>query len=375
MEIRHLEYLLGIVAFALLLFLSSKIKKRVGLVYSSVYATKKIGCIWLFINQLPKILYFLTAAAFVIALSAPFSRVTRSEAVIEGKILVPCIDVSGSMDTATSDGKQKLGFIKNELLPQFLDSRKEEDALGLVAFSGGGQGWGAGVIQYPTVDKKLAIAAVKRIVNQMFGSTTAIGEGLFLSIVCLLEDDWDRKLKEESGIPEKEFDVIRLWSAVNALPLSTPQPPPEEPQQDIVDDPFIVSEAARLMPPEKNTNKVVILFSDGDSNTGTDPLKSIWLAQRLGIKIYYVEVLSANAQLDENRKRLIEAIKQSGGEYFGGQNYEDVRRFFNKISELEKNKIYVKSTFDEEESYEFWVRIGCFLIILWVLVEIICPKN
>lgn len=373
MEIKHPEYLLGIAVFALLLFSSSKIKKRMGLVYSSVYATKKIGRIWLFVNRLPKILYLLIATIFIIALSTPFSRITRNEIVIEGKILASCIDVSGSMDEKMADGKEKLGFIKNELLPQFLESQKEEDASGLTAFSGGGQGWGAGIIQYPTVDKKLAIAAVKRIVNQMFGGSTAIGEGLFLSIVCLLEDDWNRKLKEESGVPDKEFDVIQLWNAVNALPFSTDQPP--KLQQNAPDDPFIISEAARLTPPEKNANKVVILFSDGDPNTGMDPLKPIWLAQRLGIKIYYIEVLSAEAQLDEKRKRLIEAIKHSGGEYFGGQNHEDVRRFFNKIGKLEKNKIYVKSTFDEEESYELWVRIGCLLIVLWILVEIVCPKN
>ena len=106
-----------------------------------------------------------------------------------------------------------------------------------------------------------------------------------------------------------------------------------------------------------------------------DPLKAIWLAQRLGIKIYYIEVVAAGTQLDDNKRRLILAIKSTGGEYFRGESYEDVRKFFNEISKIEKNTIYPKNIYTEEESYEFFAKIAGLLIIILIIVEIIFIKN
>lgn len=375
MQLQHPEYIFGIFLFTLLLFLLSKVRRRRGLSYSSHLATRPLGILWSLFMFLPKILYFLVVLTLLISLAAPFIEKTSNEMIIEGKVLIPCIDVSGSMseNLAQMNYRSKLSIVK-DVLKEFLKTRDEADAVGLTAFSGGGDQWGAGIIQYPTLDKKMFLEASKRIKSEMFGGSTAIGEGIFVSILAANEDEWNKKLQEESNNPNNEFDISRLWNAVNTLDL------PEFGLSTNIEkqDEFIISEAARLTPPYQNRHKVIILFSDGDSNTGLDPIRSIWLATRLGIKVYYIEVRppeSNSMYQPDNIKWLREAISKSGGKYYPATNYDEVRQFFLEISKLEKNKLTTKANTISSESYEFFVWIAVFLFVLWVFLENIFATN
>lgn len=401
MELRHPEYLTAIVAFALLLFLLGKIRKR-GYYFSSRLAVRKIGLLWRPLAILPTLLYLGTVLALLVALAAPYTQKMRNETIIEGKIIQPCIDVSGSMDSYADPLRTKLQVIQGTL-NEFLESRSEVDAVGLSAFSGGGNAWGAAIIQRPTLSKETFIASAGVIKSQMFGSSTAIGEGIFVSILAVSEIEWHKKLQEESGDPDKELDIQRLWAATNTLDLPEFGLPSKDARTQ---DDFIISETVRLTPPEQNKNKIIILFSDGDSNEGLDPIKAIWLAYRLGIKVYYIEVLTAPStsdsdvegtastrglekspklflaaqqsveerdysQIPEHRRNLILAVKRTGGEYFSGQNYVDVHNFFMEVSRLEKGKVTVVEEYDTQENYVFWVQIACGLFLARVLLKVI----
>lgn len=387
MELKHPEYLAGIAAFILLLFLLAKIR-RGGYFFSGRLAVKKINFLWHLVIWLKTATYLGAAAALLIALAAPFTQRVKNEVAIEGKILVPCIDVSGSMDVQTNDKKTKLQLIQDILL-EFLKTRSEVDAVGLTAFSGGGDEWGAGILQRPTLSKETFIAASGLIRSQLFGGSTAIGEGIFVSIVALNDIEWNKGLQEESGNPDKELDIRRLWASVNTLDV----PEFGLPNTDAkTKDDFIISEAARLTPPSKNKNKIIILFSDGDSNDGLDPIKSIWLAQRLGIKVYYIEVLAAAtpeseedwssaafqqpqqrnySDIPEHRRNLVLAIKRTGGEYFAGNDYNDVKNFFAEVSRLEKDRITIIGKYDTQEKYIFWVMIATAFFAVRLMIKII----
>ena len=400
MELRHPEYIAAIFAFALLLFLLTRIR-RVAYGFSSRFAVRKISFSWGLLACLSPLLYLGTVLALLIALAAPFVQKSRNETVIEGKIIVPCIDVSGSMDMLADDKRTKLQVIQ-DTLKEFLESRSEVDAVGLSAFSGGGDAWGAAIIQRPTLSKETFIASSQIIKSQMFGGNTAIGEGIFVSVLALSEMEWHKKLQEESGDSDKEFDIRRLWAAVNTLDLpELGLPNPDAKTKDEA----IISEAVRLTPPNQNRNKIIILFSDGDSNEGLDPIKSIWLAQRLGIRVYYIEVLAAPSnqediegskaastrdqipklflaaqqpaqerdysQIPEHRRNLILAIKRTGGEYFGGQSYNEIHDFFMEVSRLEKGKVTMVEQYDTQENYIFWVQIACIFFVARVLLKIL----
>lgn len=401
MELRHPEYLAAIVAFALLLFLLAK-TRRDGYYFSSRLATKKIGFLWQLLAITPNFLYLGTVLALLIAIAAPFTQKVRNETVIEGKIIQACIDVSGSMDNYASPTQTKLEFIQ-KILNEFMESRSEVDAVGISAFSGGGNEWGAAIIQRPTISKETFMASARVIKSQMFGNSTAIGEGIFVSILAVSEIEWHKKIQEESGNQDEEFNIQRLWAAVNTLDL--PEYGLPNPDAKTKDD-FIISEAVRLTPPENNKNKIIILFSDGDSNEGLDPIKAIWLAERLGIKVYYVEVLTmvqdetdsnvlANAypikktggmfrvvqqadlaqedygQIPPHRQNLILAVNRTGGKYYSGHNYNDVRNFFMEISRLEKGRVVIVEKYDTQESYIFWVWIACYLFAARFFLKII----
>ena len=370
---QHPEYMLSIAVFALLLFLMSKLRKRRGISYSSTLATQKLPAIWLVADKAPKLLYLALAGILILALASPFQEESISETVIIGKVLVPCIDVSSSMRMELPDGQIKLEVVKKILL-NFLKSRHEVDSVGLTAFSGGGDNWGAGVIQYPTLDKNLFTFSAEKIRQEMFGGSTAIGEGIFISLLALSEGDWNKKLRQESNNPNEELDVLRLWSAVNALEIPEANITNQVPRSE---DEAIISEVARLTPPEMNKNKVIILFTDGDSNTGLDPIKPIWLAVRLGIKIYYIEVREGSpvAETPDHIKKLREMVALSGGKYFIGSSYSDVERFFEEVSKIEQNEVAVKINRHNRESYQKLLLLALTFLIVWILFETILPIN
>jgi len=385
MELRNPEYLLGILVFTLLLFLLRKRKR--GYYFSGQLAVQKVGLFWRMLTALPSALYIVTVLLLLVSLAAPFTQKTIKETIIIGKKMVSVMDVSGSMDDKTTDGRTKLEVIK-DILKDFVETRESVDAVGLVAFSGGGEEWGAGIIQHPTISKEVFVAASDRIRSQMFGSSTAIGEGIFMGIVALNEQEWRKKLQLESGNPDAELNIRRLWAAANTLDL--PELGMPYPAPNAWDD-FIVSEVVRLTPPENNRHKVIILFSDGDSNSGLDPVKAIWLAERLGIKVYYIEVLSGQQYNEEgnatsptylgpnsdysnvppNRRSLIESIVRTGGKYFAGQNYGDVQKFFTEISKLEKSQVNVTGRLEINESYEFFVSLAALAFVCLILVELV----
>ncbi|OGN05405.1 MAG: hypothetical protein A2831_01560 [Candidatus Yanofskybacteria bacterium RIFCSPHIGHO2_01_FULL_44_17] len=413
MELRNPEYLAGILAFALLLFLLNKSSRR-GYYFSGSLAVKKAGIFLRALSATPMLAYLLIAILLLLALAAPFTVQTRTEVVIEGKIIVPCIDVSGSMDEFVADGRTKLIVVK-DILKEFSETRSDSDALGLTAFSGGGEGWGAGIIQRPTLSKEVFNVAATKVYSQIFGSNTSIGEGIFISVLAVNEMDWHAGLQKESDNSEIEFNIRRLWAAANSLDL--PELGSPSPTAKTQDD-FIISEAVRLTPPAKSKNRIIILFSDGDSNTGLDPIKSIWLAERLGIKVYYIEVLTAPSppeaeeevvaedglwvnhspvrpprvivkllpaarliaqagvgndysNVAEAHRPLVAAIKRTGGEYFSSNNYDDVRKFFLEISRLEKDLMTPEVKYDVSESYIFFVMLACGFFLLLVFVEVL----
>ena len=111
----------------------------------------------------------------------------------------------------------------------------------------------------------------------------------------------------------------------------------------------IAASATRLTDKEAQS-KVIILITDGASNSGKiEPVEAAELAAKLGIKIYTIAIGTEHGRVPSNIQRFpkqefdIPTLKSiaslTRGEFYRARSISDLRHTFNTINDLEKTEI------------------------------------
>jgi Ca-activated chloride channel family protein len=240
----------------------------------------------------------LIAALFFMALGTARPETVVTVPVQEGTVIL-ALDVSGSM--LAEDLKPNRMEAAKDAAKAFVDRQGTDVKLGVVAFSGDAQ-----VVQAPTKDHDLVIAAINRLKPQR---ATAIGRGMLASLDAIFEDS------EET--PPSVIALRRL-----AGEPTGPTPPPT--------------------PKGADRTATIVLLSDGQNNQFPAPQQVIEDAANRGIRIYTVGVGSADGtvvriQGRSVRTRLDEAtLKQiadaTGGQYYNASNEKDLRAVYENLT-------------------------------------------
>ncbi len=243
---------------------------------------------------------FLAAVFFMTAATArPVTIVTAPAE--EGTVIL-AIDVSGSM--LAEDLKPNRMEAAKDAARAFVQRQGTDVKVGVVSFSGD-----ASIVQSPTNDKDLVIAAINRLRPQR---ATAIGRGILVSLDAIFEND------EE--IPPSLQAMQRLeQSGGQQRPQATPPP------------------GGTL-----NAPATIILLSDGQNNQFPAPLQIVDEAINRGIRVYTVGVGTADGtvvrlqgrqvrtRLDETTLKKIAEVTDA--EYFNASNEKDLRAVYEKLS-------------------------------------------
>jgi Ca-activated chloride channel family protein len=239
------------------------------------------------------------AALFFMAVGTARPETVVVVPVQEGTVIL-ALDVSGSM--LAEDLKPNRMEAAKDAAKAFVVRQGADVKLGVVAFSGDAQ-----VVQAPTKDKDLVIAAINRLRPQR---ATAIGRGILASLDAIFEDS------EET--PPSVIALRRLSGDAPAGP--TPQP----------------------VPKGSDRTATIVLLSDGQNNQFPAPQQVIEDAANRGIRVYTVGVGSADGtvvriQGRAVRTRLDEAtLKQiaelTDGEYYNASNERDLRAVYENLS-------------------------------------------
>ena len=133
----------------------------------------------------------------------------------------------------------------------------------------------------------------------------------------------------------------------------------------------IAAAATRLNSRKKTKSKVIILITDGVSNSGQlSPLEAASAAAKLGIRIYTIAVGTEEGQLGRGFQRgednfdeptLKKIAATTGGEHFRATDTNKLLLAFSSIDELEKNeaKLYTIRKVREIFMY-FLIAAGIF---------------
>jgi len=147
----------------------------------------------------------------------------------------------------------------------------------------------------------------------------------------------------------------------------------------------------------KDRSKVIILLTDGEANTGIDPIVASQMAKEKNIKIYTIGIGQKNGYplqyidtrgqkrnytdrsgkpvltyLDE--KTLKEISNISNGKYFIASNNSKLNEIFNEINKLEKTKIEINNITKYKEAYSIYAYVTILLFIAYLALEYNKPK-
>ena len=226
----------------------------------------------------------LTVLFLITALSSPVTVNPYDPKNRQGIAMVLSLDASGSMNASGYDEDKrslsKFDVVK-EIVQDFIKKRLE-DNIGVVLF-----GDFAFIATPLTYEKEALSRMVSYLSLGMAGENTAIGDGIYESLVAL-----------------------------------------------------DTSEAK---------SKIIVLLTDGMHNSGlTSPKDAVALAANRGVKIYTIGMGRAE---NYDQKMLEKIAKDSNGKFFQAQTKEALEEVYDEINDLERSKIRSRDYLSKEYWY------------------------
>ena len=298
------------------------------------------------LHQLMVLAWFSGASALIIALASPQTRVMSEKIAASGRVFLICVDASTSMGGGV--GRSTMEWIKRVII-DFVEHRPLGwDLIGVSAFAGTPPYGRAAILSYPTANFSRIKEGIKRIQPATFlGWHTATGDGLFVSLLGILEEDFER-IEREKGI---KVDRILLQNGVTEAGLS----------------PY-AEQITRLV--KKAHNRRILLFSDGMYNVGMDPRGPLLWAKALGIGVIFVMCepsadTGLTYEIGMQRMRVIRdgALSTPNGRFYYGVQRTEVEAFFAEIDRVERGEYVMRLEKTVATVAPFFLRLGLFLLL------------
>ena len=280
---------------------------------------------------LPSILFMLGVLSFIVALARPQKLLTRTQISSEAIAIEMTVDISGSMLALdfSERGKEKTRLdVVKETFKKFVEKRPS-DLIGLVSFGG-----------YATTLSPLTLdhTALNSIIDELYVPGTRSGE---------IVDELETATAVGDGLA---MACTRLESHTNIA------------------------------------SKIVILLSDGETNTGLiTPEKATQIAKQMGIKVYTIGVGSTGmakakgfdqlgrpfvgkmyVSMDEAALKKI--ARETGGSYYNVRDKDALENALAKIDELEKTEIEQRMYLRAKEYFMIFLVVGGVLCLLAMLL-------
>lgn len=325
----------------LLAYVCYRRKGSASLRFSSVGVFKECGVSWrLRFRWLLSLARYVCLAVLIIAVARPREGTTLSSKSTEGVAMEIVVDRSSSMEEMMDYDGEKLNRLEvsKRVLKDFIGGGggfegRDSDMIGLVTFAGYVDTicplvQGHGVL--------LEFLYKTELVKLRSEDGTAIGDAIARAAARLktAEDEIRQRNKRLQAGGELAGEGVQ--------------------------DEFTIK------------SKVIILLTDGQNNTGADPVAAANLAKEWGIKIYTIGIESMISNrsgmisflqgrgVDE---RLLKQIAENtGGFYARAGSGADLKKIYKEIDKLEKTEIKSVEYVEYAEQFGGWAFAGLCLL-------------
>jgi hypothetical protein len=108
---------------------------------------------------------------------------------------------------------------------------------------------------------------------------------------------------------------------------------------------------------------VVLVFTDGESNIGRDPVEAVQVMREAGHRGYMIGIdLPEYVTQREAVRRLVSAFVESGGRYYDTQSGSSLDEAYKDISAVETDPIRLRSRTIEQPVFHY-AAIGCLVLL------------
>jgi Ca-activated chloride channel family protein len=351
-------WLLGLVPLMVLAYiLMLKRKRKMVLRYASLSIVKDaMGKGPGFRRHVPPLLFLLAMTTMLVALARPAAYVTLPSQ--HGTVIL-AMDVSGSM--RATDVEPSRFVAAQEAAKSFVAKQSRYVRIGVVSFAGT-----AALVQPPTDNQEDLDNAIDRFSGQ-FG--TATGSGILVSLMAIFKDiDFSSAYPGAWDVPQppggRGFGSGRFDSG-----FGRGRSLDDDRGQRTKDKPAPVE-------PGSYKSAVIILLTDGEANTGPDPIEMARLAADRGVRVFTVGVgtqegavlrfgqRAMRVQLDEDSLKRIADITR--GKYYRAQSANDLTDIYKTLSTqlvMEREKTEITAFFTGAAA--LLALIAAFLSFWW----------
>lgn len=290
---------------------------------------------------LPRSLRLAAVGLLIVALAGPMIGITRQKTVAPSTDTVVSIDLSGSMDEKMGGGStvSKLHAAEDAVRTYVEEQRRgTQNRVGMVTFSDNAY-----------LDVKLTTdydALIAHLQDLKTSGSTAIGKSMLAAIGHFAE----LNALELDATDPRVAEVQRLLKR-DGLPAALAY---AKAYPDLME---------QILRPDRA--KIVVVFTDGQSNEGIHPLEAANIAAQLGVRVYAVGVGDGSG-LDE--ATLIEVAARTGAKYFRAGDVQSAREVMQEISRLEKSPVTIASTVAVKDYTAFLAMLAFFLLGAEVLL-------
>jgi Ca-activated chloride channel family protein len=308
-------------------------------------------------RHIPPILFLTAMAVLIVALGRPTATVILPS---QRATVILTMDVSGSMradDVAPSRIEAAQAAARAFVMRQPANQR-----IGVVTFSES-----AAVAQAPTTEREAVLAAIGRLRTNR---GTAIGRGILTSMDTILEEYGKPPLSPPSdlgfgaqrGFGSRGQGNGQQRGQGNALQGGGAQSDPgvdfQGGQGFGSRQSFDLSTIPLAEPGETYPSAIIVLLSDGQSNTGPDPIEVVNRIADRGVKIYTIGLgtpegtvlhvfnRAMRVRLDEDTLKRI--AENTNGTYFRAESDTDLRAIYENLGTrlvLETKKTEITAVF------------------------------
>jgi Ca-activated chloride channel homolog len=268
-----------------------------------------------FRRHIPAILFVIGFAVGIFALARPQATVLLPSS--RGTIIL-ALDMSGSM--RARDVQPSRFEAAKAAARAFIAKQPRNVRVGIVAFSGS-----AALVQAPTTSRDDLNAAMDRLHLQR---GTAIGSAILVSLDAIFEDA--KSSQDQTADPSASQDQ-------QLLPAAPPQQDPNQPLASAPDP-----TAPPPVAPGSYTAAAIVLLTDGQNNTGPDPLDAADQAANRGVRIFTVGVGTNRGdvvgmegryfRVQLNEADLKRIAQNTAASYYKADNEGDLVRIYQALS-------------------------------------------
>ncbi len=319
--------LLGLPVLVGIYILAQRRRTRFPVRYSSLTLVKDaLGQGSRYRRHIPPLFFLLGVASMLFALARPVGVVVLPK---DQATVILALDVSRSM--SANDLKPSRIEAAKTAARDFIARQDANTRIGIVSFSSY-----AALVQEPTTDRNLLIAAVNRLSVQ---NSTAIGSAILVSLDAIFENPGANPTAQSNGV----------------LAPETPEPTP--------------------VPIGMHLPGTIVLLTDGQNRTGPSPIEAARTSANRGIRIFAIGIGTPNgatmadpnnrgfgfrAALDEETLRQIASI--TDGKYFNATDETALATIYQNLS-----KDLTLQTEQEENTVVFTAAaMGCLVLSLWL---------